>query len=68
MSNNGDSEDRPRRQPTLAQGYRRQHESLDRLLAAFLCDNPDKLPSNTTVMELAEWSHTRCQNAEVRLR
>jgi hypothetical protein len=66
MSLNGDSEDKPRRQPTLPDEYRRQHNSLDRLLAAFLLENPGKFPSTTTVMELAEWSHARMQNAELR--
>jgi hypothetical protein len=35
------------------------HEHFDELLADFLFHNRDKLklPSNTSVMELVEWSH-----------
>lgn len=33
------------------------HEAFDRLIAAYLAQNPGKLPSNTTCMELMQWSY-----------
>ncbi len=33
------------------------HRSLDLLLADFLAHNPDRLPSNTRVLELMKWSY-----------
>lgn len=35
------------------------HQGLDILLAQYLVDNPTKLPSRTTVMEMLVWSHAR---------
>jgi len=32
-------------------------EAFDRLIAAYLAQNPGKLPSNTTCMELMQWSY-----------
>ena len=33
------------------------HQAFDQLLADFIVHNTDKLLSNTTVLELVEWSH-----------
>ena len=37
------------------------HKSLDELLADFLAQT-EKLPSQTTIMELIEWSYRQTQN------
>lgn len=46
---------------------RQLHTALDILLAQFLTANPDKLPSKTSVLELAAWSYERCHPHFVRL-
>ena len=33
------------------------HRALDELVADFIVCNADKHPSNTTVLELVQWSH-----------
>jgi hypothetical protein len=33
------------------------HEHFDELMADYLLHHKDKLPSNTTLMELMKWSH-----------
>ena len=38
------------------------HKSLDQLVADFLTHNRTKLPTDTTVMELMEWSHLQTKN------
>lgn len=38
------------------------HKALDELGCDYLLHNPDRLLSNTTVMELAHWSHAQCLN------
>lgn len=40
------------------------HGYLDELIADYLSCNRDKLPSNTTVMELMQWSHRQTLNPE----
>lgn len=35
------------------------HEALDHLVAMYLQDNPTRLPSTTTVLDLIEWSAAR---------
>jgi hypothetical protein len=37
------------------------HQALDELLADFI-DHTGKYLSNTSIMELLEWSHTQWQN------
>jgi citrate synthase len=36
--------------------HKKLHKNLDELMADFI-SNTDKMPSQTTVMELIEWSH-----------
>ncbi len=33
------------------------HKSFDELVADFIIQNPGRLPSNTTCMDLIKWSH-----------
>lgn len=40
------------------------HNSLDRLLAEFLFFNRGRVPSNTTVEELMQWSYQQTQNPQ----
>jgi hypothetical protein len=37
------------------------HKSLDELVADFITTT-ERMPSNTTVMELIEWSHSQTMN------
>ena len=37
--------------------HKELHNSLDELYADYLAQNPGKLPSNTTVLELLHWSY-----------
>jgi len=37
------------------------HAHLDELLADYLTHNRNKLPSNTTLMELIQWSYLQAQ-------
>ena len=41
------------------------HRHFDELLADFLSHNRGKLPSNTTTLELMEWSNKQTTNPEV---
>jgi hypothetical protein len=51
---------------TLWSIERCEHESLDSLLAAYLAEpqHHGKVPSNTTVLELLQWSHARLTERE----
>lgn len=42
--------------------HKHLHKELDELLADFLVHNPLKSPSETTIMELMQWSHKQTQN------
>ena len=42
--------------------HERLRASLDMLVADFIMHHDDKRPSNTTVMELIEWSHKQTIN------
>jgi hypothetical protein len=37
------------------------HRALDLLLAQYLLDHPDALPSKTSVLDLLAWSHARVE-------
>ena len=38
------------------------HKALDELIADYITHHDQKRPSNTTVMELLEWSYKQTQN------
>ena len=40
------------------------HKSLDELVADFLSHNKWKIPSQTTLLELMEWSYKQTNNPE----
>lgn len=41
--------------------HKNLHDSFDQLIADFFIHHRDKLPSNTTLMELMEWSYGQTQ-------
>jgi hypothetical protein len=42
--------------------HKELHLALDELVADFILDNNDKLPSQSTVFEIMRWSHEQTKN------